>query len=113
MKINNKLRVLASLVILCGLTGMRDPTRPPDEFLPVNKKDAISTNPLKLGGIFVYPNTRLAIINGQLFTEGSKIGEYVVTTINQDTVELTGPQGAMVTLEIGAAVKRATDNEGQ
>lgn len=90
---------------------MRDPTQPPDSIFKKNKQgDIISTKPLELSGIFIYPTYRLAIVNGQTYMEGDKIGEYVINTINKDTVELSGPQNARVVLQLSATVKQAKEN---
>jgi len=81
-----------------------DPTRPPDsQFVtkPVN-----AGQPLSLTAIFIYPNYRLAIINGQPLMVGDHINEFTITAITPFTVELMRSQDSKEVLSLTLTVKR-------
>lgn len=69
-----------------------DPTEPPN----ANTPQQTAAQPLVVTAIFIYPAYRVAIINGQSLMVGSHVGEFIVTTINPYTVELSGTQGKEV-----------------
>ena len=85
------LLAMLSLVFLTGATTLTDPTRPPDILIPAAKKLRMAGS-MQLTAIFIYPNRRFAVINGQSVSVGDKIGEYTIINIQHDTVELKGLQ---------------------
>lgn len=93
---------MAGRLILCGLlvfssTGLQaetlpDPTRPPASL------DAGSAAPIVPSGpvvqvIRTQNGKRSALISGQEVVAGSKFGEATVVRIDEDKVELRGPEG--------------------
>lgn len=94
------------MFFLTGAAAIVDPTRPPDELIPATKKMKAS-GPLQVSAIFKYPTHQLAIINGQLATQGDQIGSYTIINIHDDTVELKGLQDKMITLQLLPTIKQA------
>lgn len=93
-----KLCFLFMMPMILGLSGMRDPTQPPG--IVATTKDITSAGPLQLTAVFIYPNYRLAIINGQMVVPGDHFGELLVTNILNDAVELMGPDDRKVILPL-------------
>lgn len=90
--------LMIAFPLLIGATSRRDPTQPPGA---LSAPDTITAGqPLDLTAIFVYPHIKIAIINGQVVKAGDHLGEYIITTINEDTVELTGPQNTLEVLRL-------------
>ena len=100
------LTAILSTLFLTGAAAIPDPTRPPDALIPASNK-INATGTLGVTAIFVYPNHRFAIINGQMVRVGDKIGEYTIINIQHDTVELTGSQDTSLVLPILPIVKIA------
>ena len=100
------LAVILSAILLIGATAIPDPTRPPDALIPATNKIKV-TGALTVTAIFVYPNRRFAIINGQMVSVGDKIGEYTIINIQHDTVELKGSKDSSLTLSLLPTVKMA------
>ncbi len=91
--------------LLLGATSLPDPTR------PSNIGNTLSNQPLALTAIFIYPSYRVAIINGVALKPGDHINEYIVTTIDTYTVELTDPQNNRETLHLLTPIKEAAPTE--
>lgn len=94
-----------SSLLLIAAVNLTDPTRPPQVPSTTNTT-ATPKQLLTVSAIFIYPNYKLAIINSQTVTIGDHINEYIVTTINPDTVELTGPQNSKEVLRLFLPVKQ-------
>ncbi len=94
---------LVSLIGLMGFTDMRDPTRP---FGFVSDSINSEANSLDLTAIFIYPHYRMAIIGGQITFLGDKVGEYIVTNINSNTVELSGSDNKKLVLQLVSTIKQ-------
>lgn len=89
--------VIRLSLILIGLSGavqaesMPDPTRPPagmDATIPV----VVPSGPA-LQLIRTLDGKRMAIISGQAVKVGAKVGEAIVTRIDEDRVVLRGAEG--------------------
>ena len=89
------------LPLLLGATAMHDPTEPP------GYQGADAKNPFGLSAIFIYPHRRFAIINGAEMEVGNHLGEYIITTITPNTVELTGNGNTLEVLQLITSVKQA------
>jgi hypothetical protein len=98
--------ILASLFLL---TAMTDPTRPPDVLLPASSKGVVAGS-LQLTAIFVYPDRRIAVINGKEVRTGDTINEYTIINIQHDTVELKGSQGNLTVLTLFPQIKQVRAN---
>ncbi|EKD71873.1 MAG: hypothetical protein ACD_46C00080G0008 [uncultured bacterium] len=84
-----------------------DPTKPADFVAnPTLSNSAISLNSLTLNAVIIYPSYRIALINGQILMNGDHIGEYIVTNIELNTVELTGPQDKKIILNLVTSIKQ-------
>lgn len=83
-------------------TPLQDPTRPPSFSAP---DLASSPSELTLYGIFDYPTHRIAIINGMRVFVGDKLGEYIVTAIDRNTVELSKSKNETLVLSLVPQVK--------
>lgn len=97
-----------SLSLALGSTTVHaysDPTRPPNAEAPAAISTTESVSSFNLTAVFISPNQRLAIINDQAIKLGDKIGQYTVTTIDTNAVELTGPQDSHETLFLSPTVK--------
>jgi hypothetical protein len=94
-----------SVLLLTGAAALVDPTRPPDALLP-ESKGMTPASPLQLTAIFIYPDHRFAIINGQKASAGEKVGEYTIINIQRDTVELKGSQDNLVNLSLLPIIKK-------
>jgi hypothetical protein len=107
----NYLWLLVLAPFLMGAVTGHDPTQPPG----VSGGEATSPTtgqPLSLTAIFVYPDTNVAIINGQAVKEGDRLGEYIITTINRDNVELIGSQNERDHLQLLIPVKESAAAKG-
>jgi hypothetical protein len=96
------LLALAVLSLLMGFDSLRDPTRPPGYLVT----GANTADPLQLSAIFIYPHRRIAVIGNQSLTVGDKFGEYTITTITPNTVELVGPAGKLELLQLLPSVRQ-------
>lgn len=90
------------LPLLLGATIYHDPTEPPGFQGAESAK-----NPFGLSAIFIYPHQRFAIINGVEMEVGNHLGEYIITTITPNTVELTGNGNKIEVLQLITSVKQA------
>ncbi len=98
---------LFCLLLACLLgasTLMTDPTRPPGTVL--TPAGAASQGSLTVNAIFIYPNYRSAIINGQIVMIGDHLGDYTITSITPFAVELSGPQNSQEVLPLVTPVKQ-------
>jgi hypothetical protein len=113
--VSRRQRITQGLLVLLtpfmlGALAMQDPTRPPN--VSTNPNAAEVGQPLAVTAIFVYPNRRIAIVNGQNVVVGDHVGELTVTSINQDTVELEGPQHTREVLQLVEPVKQRNAIDG-
>lgn len=90
---------------LMGMTAIPDPTQPPG-FNASPSSTQAQARQFDLTAIFIYPTYKLAIINGQALKSGDQIGEFTVTTINTNTVELDGPKNSKEVLQVVTDVKQ-------
>lgn len=102
--VNSLILILLSLVMI-GATDYPDPTRPPNFQTAVDSQDTTPTN-LILTAIFTYPTFNMAIINGNAYKQGDKLGEYTITRIALNTVELSGPENSTQELTLTTSVKK-------
>lgn len=75
--------------------ALPDPTRPPASMESSAAPSAAPTGPV-VQVIRSVRGQRSALISGQEVVPGSKLGEAVVTRIDEDRVELRGPEGTQV-----------------
>jgi len=85
--------------------GLIDPTRPPTYQDSVSSKAQYTDNFI-LSAVLISPQRRLAIINGQQVMVGDKLGEFTITSISSNTVELIGPENRKQLLQLAAPVKK-------
>lgn len=81
------LTLLYPLIGIAEPTVLRDPTQPPpgwDKKILANG----NTGTLAVNSILSSAKRKLVIIDGQLLSEGERIGEYTVLSINADHVIL-------------------------
>lgn len=82
-----------------------DPTRPAG-YQESGDTARIETNEFTLNAIIIHPKHRLAIINHQQVMVGDKIGEFTITSITSNAVELVGPENKKQVLQLVARVKQ-------
>lgn len=102
-----RLMFLGTLSMLAGASTFPDPTRPPG-FNAIQTKTT-SPQQLQLTAIFIYPTYKVAIVDGQAIKIGDHIGEYTVTNIDLNAVELEGPQNEKETLQLVASIRSHQD----
>jgi hypothetical protein len=108
----NWLLAIVAMFLLTGAAAIVDPTRPSDNLMPAGKSLVIEGKP-KLSAIFIYPNRRMAIINGNLVKIGDKIDSYTIINIQDDTVELNGLLNDSLVLPLLPTIRQTrTVNEG-
>lgn len=106
-------RLMGLLALLCLVgASLPDPTRPPDDLLPVGTKLKVS-GALQVTAIFIYQDYRYALINGQRAAVGDKIGEYTIINIQHDTVELKGSKDNSMILTLLPKVKAPVSDKGR
>lgn len=105
--INNKR--LAFIVLIAGILStpqiyaeLRDPTRPPASF---NGEAPVSSNLFLLNATIIAPDHKIAVINGVDKRIGDEILGQYITDINENTVQLTGPNGKITLFLIGKSIK--------
>lgn len=106
---NLALNILLLPVILLGsfcisAVTFVDPTHPAN-YVPSNN-DTNSSSNKTLSMIFVSPTRREAIINGGVFHEGDKFGQFTITVITPYSVEMIGPQNTKEVLFLATDVKK-------
>lgn len=84
---------------------LKDPTQPPGAIFNPQDDSSVS-GALVLNAVFIYPTYRIAIINGQAFKIGDRINELTVSSIEQNTVELTGSKNEVTVLSVGSPIKQ-------
>jgi len=97
-----------------------DPTRPPDYLAPGTQQEAgpqetgtFPSSPWDLTSTLVSPRRTLAVINGQVVTKGSKIGDMTVAKIGRGEVVLVGGGRTEVINLVGQDVKKPVSNGEQ
>lgn len=101
---------LFSPVILAA--DMRDPTQPPIQFLPA--KEGGGPEPTYgLTALFIRPNYQAAIINDEILYVGNHLGEYTITSISSNGVELQGSQNNREFLQLVPPVRQELNHYGQ
>ena len=95
--------ILLALSQLAAVNEMVDPTRPPDA--RISSQNDIG-GPLTVTAIFTYPGYQMAIVSGQLVMIGDQIGEFSVTSITANTVELVRSGKDKLVLELTPDVKQ-------
>lgn len=102
--------LLGSFLILAiagrasGTTQLHDPTRPPDASSAELDHEA-SQSSVDLMAIFGNSVSRYAIISGEIYREGDKIGEFTITQITPYTVVLTSSDQSQQVLELVEKIK--------
>ena len=109
MKNPNILLLFLCIASFSAIASYPDPTRPPN-FIDQTNPTKSADNPTEFNftAVFIYPGSKVALINGETFRLGEQIGEYTVTTIAPNTVELTGSEGSKEILTLIPAVKVRT-----
>jgi len=108
--------VIRLSLILMGLSGavqasnLPDPTRPPAGMDATISVVAPSGPVLQL--IRTIDGKRMAIISGQAVKVGAKVGEAIVTRIDEDRVVLRGAEGVQ-TLKLFPEVEKTPAASGQ
>ena len=104
--------VIRLSLILIGLSGavqasnLPDPTRPPagmDATIPV-----VAPSGPVLQLIRTIDGKRMAIISGQAVKVGAKVGEAIVTRIDEDRVVLRGAEGVQTLMLFPDVIKSPT-----
>jgi MSHA biogenesis protein MshK len=86
---------LALALVASALAGaapaapFADPTQPP----AIRGDQAVASGGPRIESILIAPDRRLAVINGQQVTIGSRIGSNVVVRISETEVVLRGAEG--------------------
>lgn len=114
LKANIIVRLIATIMVATPLMGaiminkiaLHDPTEPPPDFMPT-KNSEVNYRTLNLSAIFIRPTSRWAIINGQVYHEGDAMGEYIITNIHVDTVELIDSANNKEVLQLVTPIKKA------
>lgn len=91
--------IMASIYTSFLYAAMQDPTRPSGYVGDEN------TNVWQLSAIFIYPNRRVAIIDGISVKVGDEISGQRVVAIESDSVMLDGSNGKMVLYLINKNLK--------
>ena len=101
--------LLMGMTIQDDLSSIHDPTEPTADFKPTKTTETkeINYRSLNLTGIFIKPDSRTAIIDGKVYHEGDAVGEYIITNIHVDTVELVGTTNNREVLQLAAPIKKA------
>lgn len=95
---------LLAMVFATSSRALVDPTRPPN-YQNMN----IKTQPigsLKLTAIFYSQYNKSAIIDGRSYKAGDPVGEFIITKISHDQVELIGPKDKRETLTVAPIIKQ-------
>jgi len=103
--------LLSNLLTSSAWSMPTDPTRPPDLVLfKLNQRSAneVMNSTQRLTAIFVYPHYKIAIIDNQVKRTGDRVGEYVVTSIKRNVVELTGNHNKRMMLKLSPTIKQIT-----
>ena len=102
--------VIRLSLMLIGLSGaaqaesLPDPTRPPPG-VDAAATIVVTSGPM-LQVIRTLDGQRLAIISGQALKVGGKVGDAIVTRIDEDRVMLRGPEGVQ-TLKLFPDVEKS------
>lgn len=96
---------MSSWVLLGASSAGRDPTQPPTVSINTPSSTAPQSSALVLNAVFIYPDSKIAIINKQPVKIGDHINEFIVTSISLNTVELMGPSNRREVLELTTPVK--------
>ena len=94
-----------ALYLQPGFAALTDPTKPADFEA---KPGSVAPATLQLNGVVISSDQKIAIINGQTVKVGDKISGKQVVDIKDDQVELLGPGGGTITLNIsgGLSIKK-------
>lgn len=84
--------------------ALPDPTRPPAETGLVSGAAAVTSGPV-LQSVKIAPNSRTAVISGQLLAQGERFGEAKLISIGESEVVLLGPEGRQ-TLKLFPGVEK-------
>lgn len=102
--------VLMSLSGAVQAESLPDPTRPPGGMDATAPAAAPSGPALQL--IRTIDGKRMAVISGQAVKAGGKVGDAIVTRIDEDRVLLRGPEG-VVMLKLFPDVEKSPAASGQ
>lgn len=93
--------------VSCAYALLRDPTKPPAN---ITMPTAVSPASFQLTAIIIGVNRRFAVINGLKMQVGDEIlGERVIE-INNNTVQLEGPNGKLVLFLFGKPIKQLMES---
>jgi MSHA biogenesis protein MshK len=93
-----------------------DPFRPPREVAPSTaSSDAAAAGGPRLESVLIAPDRRIAVINGQQYTEGASLGDARILRISESEVVLRRAGRDEVLKLYPQDIKRAgvTGNEGK
>src|SRR5688500_15158681 len=102
-KFTQKFLIISLSLLMIG-ADIQDPTRPTD-FAPQYESTPSSSKQLNLTAIFIIPNFKQTIINGETVKEGSKISGFTISKITLFTVELLSLQNTKEVLSLVVSVK--------
>jgi hypothetical protein len=71
---------------------LRDPTQPSE----ISNESSNDASEYVLNAIFISDNSQMAVISDKTYHVGDTIGIYKITTIDDNSVELTGKTGRKV-----------------
>ena len=78
--------------LACASGELQDPTRPPADLSPGSAGPLVTSGP-QLQSVLISAHQRSAIISGQRFTIGEKLGDARVVRIGEDEVILKSGSG--------------------
>ena len=108
---------LALLLAASGVNAapFADPFRPPREIEPPTASVSAATGAPRLESVLIAPDRRIAVINGQQYTEGGTFGDGRILRISESEVLLRRPGRDEVLKLYPQDMKRANvgGNEGK
>jgi len=101
----------ALLIMLIGIPetqalSLPDPTKPPDLIIS-------HAGTLELNQIIISTERKLAIINGKILHIGEILDDNKVIAINENTVELLGPNGKITLVLLSYPAKPINEPNGK
>jgi len=106
--LRNSILLCGGVLFFCGIAQAAeqfiDPTRPAFELVPGLSVDGVAGDtsekavppPVGLQSVVISAKREAAIINGKEVELGQKLGDAVLTVVNETCVVLVGPQGRQV-----------------
>jgi MSHA biogenesis protein MshK len=112
--------VYAAMIPAAATAQLPDPTRPPDFLIQAASQQGgvmpaggVVSSGWDLTSTLVSPQRKLAVINGQVVTQGGKIGDMTVKDIGTGEVVLTGGGHTEVIELVGQDIKTRVKDGAQ